>query len=221
MEYDRQLAERARIHKRNRDLRGSGEYLSGLAKRERLAPVMTVVFYYGEEPWDGSRSLRELLELPPELEEYREYFPDYPLRLIEPGQVEPGNFQTEWKTLMRMLQLKDKQEEFLAYVRGLGKEEGLSREGLMTAAVLLEDERLLERVTEEEEEKSMCTAIDYLCEKAKNSGKEEGRQQSQREMLNLIRQLAKENRLEEFLGEKESTERIDWWIQRYCPREEK
>ena len=67
----------------------------------------------------------------------------------------------------------------------------------------------------------MCTAIDYLCEKAKNSGKEEGRQQSQREMLNLIRQLAKENRLEEFLGEKESTERIDWWIQRYCPREEK
>ena len=55
MEYDRQLAERARIHRRNRDLRGSGEYLSGLARRERLAPVMTVVFYYGEEPWDGSR----------------------------------------------------------------------------------------------------------------------------------------------------------------------
>ena len=243
MEYDRQLAERARIHKRNRDLRGSGEYLSGLAKRERLAPVMTVVFYYGEEPWDGSRSLRELLELPPELEEYREYFPDYPLRLIEPGQVEPGNFQTEWKTLMRMLQLKDKPEEFLAYVRGLGKEEGLSREGLMTAAVLLEDERLLEQVTEEEEEKSMCTAIDYLCEKAESRGKEEGRrlgleegrnigmlegrqagmcegrQQSQREMLELIRLLAKENRLEEFLGEKENPERIDWWIQTYCPRD--
>ena len=243
MEYDRQLAERARIHRRNRDLRGSGEYLSGLARRERLAPVMTVVFYYGEEPWDGCRSLRELLELPPELEEYREYFPDYPLRLIEPGQVEPGNFQTEWKTLMRMLQLKDKPEEFLAYVRGLGKEEGLSREGLMTAAVLLEDERLLERVTEEEEEKSMCTAIDYLCEKAESRGKEEGRrlgleegrnigmlegrqagmcegrQQSQREMLELIRLLAKENRLEEFLGEKENPERIDWWIQTYCPRD--
>ena len=71
----------------------------------------------------------------------------------------------------------------------------------------------------------MCTAIDYLCEKAESRGKEEGmregRQQSQREMLELIRLLAKENRLEEFLGEKGSSERIDWWIQRYCPREDK
>ena len=126
---------------------------------------------------------------------------------------------------MRMLQLKDNPEEFLAYVKQIGKEEPLSREGLLTAAVLLEDDRLLERVTEEEEEKSMCTAIDYLCEKAESRGKEEGmregRQQSQREMLELIRLLAKENRLEEFLGEKGSSERIDWWIQRYCPREDK
>ena len=69
----------------------------------------------------------------------------------------------------------------------------------------------------------MCTAIDYLCEKAESRGKEEGmragRQQSQREMLELIRLLAKENRLEEFLGEKENPERIDWWIQTYCPRD--
>ena len=93
----------------------------------------------------------------------------------------------------------------------------------------------------------MCTAIDYLCEKAESRGKEEGRrlgleegrnigmlegrqagmcegmregrQQSQREMLELIRLLAKENRLEEFLGEKVNPERIDWWIQTYCPRD--
>ena len=249
MEYNRQLEEKRREHRKRRDLKGSAEYLSGLAQGELLAPVMTAVFYYGEKPWDGSRRLRELLDFPPELIAYQEYFPDYPLLLIEPGQVEPGNFQTEWRTLMRMLQLKDNPEEFLAYVKQIGKEEPLSREGLLTAAVLLEDDRLLERVTEEEEEKSMCTAIDYLCEKAESKGREEGIQkglergikkglergiqkglqtgrregaeQSRREMLELVRQLAKANRLEEFLGEQDNLERIDWWMQTYCKPEER
>ena len=138
---------------------------------------------------------------------------------------------------MTMLKLRDRPEEFLAYVKQIGKEEPLSREGLLTAAVLLEDNRLLERVTEEEEEKSMCTAIDYLCEKAESKGREEGIQkglesglrtgrregaeQSRREMLELVRQLAKANRLEEFLGEQDNLERIDWWMQTYCKPEER
>ena len=236
MEYNRQLEETRREHRKKRDLKGSAEYLSGLAQGELLAPVMTAVFYYGEKPWDGSRRLRELLNFPPELIAYREYFPDYPLLLVEPERLEPENFQTEWRTLMRMLKLRDRPEEFLAYVKQIGKEEPLSREGLLTAAVLLEDDHLLERVTEEEEEKSMCTAIDYLCEKAESKGREEGIQkglergiekglqtgrregaeQSRREMLELVRQLAKANRLEEFLGEQDNLERIDWWMQTYC-----
>ena len=62
----------------------------------------------------------------------------------------------------------------------------------------------------------------WMCGIRSLSEKEEESQvRSEKEMLELIRLLAKENRLEEFLGEKESPERIDWWIQRYCPREEK
>ena len=83
----------------------------------------------------------------------------------------------------------------------------------------------------------MCTAIDYLCEKAESKGREEGIQkglesglrtgrregaeQSRREMLELVRQLAKANRLEEFLGEQDNLERIDWWMQTYCKPEER
>ena len=40
-------------------------------------------------------------------------------------------------------------------------------------------------------------------------------------MLELVRQLAKANRLEEFLGEQDNLERIDWWMQTYCKPEER
>ena len=59
-EYKRQLRER----KNNRNRKPSGDgFLSGMEKGEKLNPVTTIVFYHGEEPYDGCTDLHDMLEL--------------------------------------------------------------------------------------------------------------------------------------------------------------
>ncbi len=38
------------------------EFLSRMKKDDKLNPVITVVFYYGEKIWDGSRCLHDMFE---------------------------------------------------------------------------------------------------------------------------------------------------------------
>lgn len=47
----------------------------------KLHPVITVVLYYGEEPWDGPKSLHEMLVPTPE--KMLKMVPDYPVNLVE------------------------------------------------------------------------------------------------------------------------------------------
>ena len=51
--------------------------MSRFAKKDRLLPVVTLVLYCGEKPWDGARSLHGMLELDGVPEELKEYVEDY------------------------------------------------------------------------------------------------------------------------------------------------
>ena len=50
-------------NKAERRWEGAGEFLSGFRKEERLHPIITICIYYGEEEWDGSFSLADMLLL--------------------------------------------------------------------------------------------------------------------------------------------------------------
>ena len=46
------------------------EFLSRMKRTDKFSPVITIVIYYGEEPWDGARSLHEMLNIPNEFKKY-------------------------------------------------------------------------------------------------------------------------------------------------------
>ena len=82
----------------------SEEFLSGLRKGDKLIPIITAVVYFGEEPWDGPRSLFEMLDVRDE-RLYR-FLSDYKLNLISPADMsedEFGKFQTELGFAMKLL----------------------------------------------------------------------------------------------------------------------
>ena len=56
------------------------EFLSKMKKTDKLIPVITVVVYYGEKPWDGAESLHEMLNIP---EEMKQFVNDYRMLLVE------------------------------------------------------------------------------------------------------------------------------------------
>lgn len=73
------------------------EFLSGLRKEDRLHPVFTIVLYYGEKPWDGPRKLSDMVALG---QEWKLFFEDYSMRLIEVVDGEVLSFQDEENRLL-------------------------------------------------------------------------------------------------------------------------
>jgi len=68
----------------------SEEFLSGLRKEDKLIPIITAVVYFGEKPWDGPRSLFEMLDVRDE-RLYR-FLSDYKLNLISPADMDEDEF---------------------------------------------------------------------------------------------------------------------------------
>ena len=68
----------------------SAEFLSGLRKGDKLIPIITAVVYLGDEPWDGPKSLFEMLDV-----RDRRLIPfinDYKLNLISPADMDDDEF---------------------------------------------------------------------------------------------------------------------------------
>lgn len=77
--YKKQYDSKAQKYKATGGLNGD-EYLSGMRKTDKLMPVITIVVYYGDQPWDGATTLHGMLDIP---EEVGKYVNDYKMLLVE------------------------------------------------------------------------------------------------------------------------------------------
>lgn len=82
--------------------KGSGEFLSGFTKEDKLKPLITLTIYFGSEDWDGPRSLKEMFE---EMEEnVLRFVEDYKVHLIVPKEIRDfGKFRTDFGKAMQYL----------------------------------------------------------------------------------------------------------------------
>ena len=69
----------------------SEEFLSGLRKSDKLIPIITAVVYFGDEPWDGPRSLYDMLNIPDEA--MKRFIPNYWINLISPADMDDDEFK--------------------------------------------------------------------------------------------------------------------------------
>ena len=94
----------------HQDAQTSAEFLSGFQKDDRLHPVVTLVVYFGTEPWDGPRSIHEMFDdLPSDL---LAHIPDYKLHMIEPAALSDedlNKFQSNLREVLTFIKYsKDK-----------------------------------------------------------------------------------------------------------------
>ncbi len=115
--YHNQWDKIKKQHGEEKDLKGA-EYLSGFSKTDKLIPEITLVLYYGEEPWDGPRCLKDILDLEGLPSEVQDMVADYPLYLIEVRKFEDYElFETELRLVFGFLQHdtdKDALNEYVA-----------------------------------------------------------------------------------------------------------
>ena len=152
------------------------EYLSKWKKDDRLVPVITLVFYYDTEQWDGSTDLHGMLQWGEGNQELlREYVPNYRINLVDAGNLEHlERFQSDLQEILGMLKCRGNKKELLdymnkreAYFRNVDEETyQVMREFLHSEKMLKEN---VERI-EGKETVDMCKALDELY----NDGIEQG-----------------------------------------------
>ena len=58
LNYGKQVSEIAKEHRKKKDIKDSGEFLSGFTKADKLKPIITLTIYFGAEAWDAPRRLK-------------------------------------------------------------------------------------------------------------------------------------------------------------------
>lgn len=166
LQYAKQVERAIASHRASGDYRGisSDEYLSGFMKDDHLLPVVTLVIYFGAEPWDGPLSIHEMFEY--EDGRVLAYVPDYKINLIAPAQIADADFDKFKTTLREVLEFIKYSEDADKLQQILAKEEGFHHLGRPEVNVLNACTGVSLPVREKEEVLDVCKAIRVLEQRA-------------------------------------------------------
>lgn len=189
--YRKQWRHKKRVHEEVQDLKDKSEYLSGMKKDEKFAPIITLVVYFGtDSAWDGARCLYDLLDIE---EELKEYVTNYRMNLYDFHEHDTFD---EYKTGLRQV------FETVRYAKDKGKLREVIEENREAYSRLDSDTRnMLEvvaniripekcKVLEEGEERyNMCKAFEDMRQEGFDEGIEKGIEKGIRALIQTCKEL--------------------------------
>lgn len=186
LQYQNQLNEIRSRNETEGNYTNVAERLCQMKRTDRLWPVYTVCLYWGEDKWDGPRSLQDMMQFDEE-DELKEHFADYPFRLYCINEEQDyAIFHTELRKVFELLKFRKDKNGLLQKVTGTPDYQNMDSESLEILAELLKapgiwkNRRKYLVKNTEKEEYNMCQAIEELIEEGRNEGKQET-------MLELVR----------------------------------
>ena len=90
------------------------EFLSGIRDGEKLNPVITIVLYHGNIPYNGCLGLRDMLDLEKENQIFEPFVDDYKMNLVTFDKLDESKFTTGFRELTghkKLLKNKEKYRE--------------------------------------------------------------------------------------------------------------
>lgn len=157
------------------------EYLSKMKKTDKLIAVVTVTIYYGKNPWDGAKSLHEMLDIPVEM---KNYVNDYKMLLIEARKNELIFHNMNNINLFSLLNslldksktLKEIKEQVLKYTK-----EHLVDKSVIMAVAAATNCKLDYNILDKKGEVDMCTLFEEIAKEGEEKGRAEGRAEGKAE----------------------------------------
>ena len=176
IQYSAQVAE---IAKRNRAESKEGtvnkdlDFLSGLSKKDKLLPVITLTVYFGPDKWTAPRDLHSMLDAD---EETLKFIDNYHLHLIAPHEIKKkdfSKFHSELRLVMKYIKYSKDKEEFY---KAVGEDEAFKSVSKTTADLINLMTGYDFSVPEDEGGNvNVCEAIKGIKEDAWNDGRNEGK----------------------------------------------
>jgi len=183
--YHKQWRDKASVHRERNDIKGA-EFLSGFSKEDKLIPTVTIVVYLGKEPWDGPRSLKEMMHLEKYSEEMQQMIVDYPIHLLEVRRFEQLEyFHSDLRYVFGFLQKEHNKDELTAYVKE--NEEvfsHLKEEAYDMISVMAQSKELQKMKSKHKMEGgsvNMCQAIKEMIADSRSEGRKQGRSEGRKE----------------------------------------
>ena len=169
--------------------------MSRFRKNDRLIPIISLVFYYGSEPWDGPVDLYDMFQLEGTKEENEilgNYLPNYKINLVDAERLEDvEKFSDDLQVILTMLRYRDSKEELTDYINENKKFfQNVDYETSQAMKAFLNMKQIPGEAEHKEEMIDMCKAIQEMYDDGVKDGIQKGKIELLKEQIQ--RKLKKE-----------------------------
>ena len=183
--YLKEFNEVAAKNTKAKNWKNSDEFLSKFKKSDRLHPMITLCIYYGEDEWDGPKSLADMLNIP---EDFKSLISDYKFNLIEVRKSENLKFNNkDVNTIFDITRfIYNKEYDKMNHIY---RKQTISTELGLVIGAITETQKIIDdalKLEKEGEEMNMCKALEELEENGREEGRKEGRKEGEIKTLTLI-----------------------------------
>ena len=157
----------------------AAEYLSRFRKKDRLIPIISLVFYYGSTPWDGPRDLYDMFQFGGNEEDkaiLKKYLPNYKINLIDAERInnhEIKCFTEDLQVILTMLKYRHAKKELNGYINDHKQYfQNVDYETSQAIKVFLNMKSIPGETSERKETINMCEALQEMYDDALKDGSE-------------------------------------------------
>ena len=170
--YLKECNEISARHRKEKDVKTSGEFLSGLKKEDRLHPIISLCVYYGEDEWDGPVCLTDMLEIS---EELKPMISDYKLNLVQVKKCGELKFHNnDINTVFELVRFIYNQD--YDKINTIYKDSRIDTELALVIGAVTNSQRIIDQAMSlelEGEKMNMCKALEALEQRGVETGKKE------------------------------------------------
>ena len=173
-----------------------------------MIPIISLVFYYGSEPWDGPVDLYDMFQLEGTKEENKileKYLPNYKINLVDAERLEDvEKFSDDLQVILTMLRYRDSKEELTDYINENKKFfQNVDYETSQAMKAFLNMKQISGEAEHKEEMIDMCKAIQEMYDDGVKDGIQKGKIELLKEQIQ--RKLSKGKSIDEIAEELEES----------------
>ena len=180
LQYQKQMVKIRKEVKESKEKLSDGEYLYGFRKKDKLHPVVTFVLYSGKEPWDGAKSLHDILDFSEIPDKLKSMIGDYPVNIIDIRRLEDTSmFATDVRCVFDFLRYADDKKKLLELVENNPYYREMDEEAYDVVSKYTNSKELIGVKDDQVNggKADMCQAIKDLMEDSRIEGIEQGVEQ--------------------------------------------
>ena len=179
-EYERQMRRIQKWHEEQNDLKRSEEFLGKFSKNDHVNGIVSLVVYYGKEPWDGPKDIYEMMDFTEIPEEMKHLVNHYPLHVLEVRRFENTEwFQTDLREVFEVIQHAENKKSLKKFVEYNEKRlDNMARDACELIAAVTETPEFAFREKKYETERGnvkMCQGMKEWLEERYETGHAEER----------------------------------------------